>query len=341
MSLESPIHALASANESDNGEKFQSAVEEQTMSEFTSLFEAGPDLSIEESELMLLESSNNHFSVGSDTSDSVSSLVHTHDLSSPSDTYDLDTYFSPITPAVTPADPSCTSWHPNIDFDIIPIAEKSLLVHNQMDNMLTPRCHCIKTAISALEDTPALADIIAPSVVESTLEAYKRTLATYEAVLRCKRCSTSTSATVTALVVGDELVTALSRLRLTVGSWLDDAAHSQSRSQPSPISSEDIPLLLVGEDLSTRRITVGAYSVDSHKEWASIISALIEMLLARLERVLMLVRARIREGEGEGEFRIMVVRKLQERVRNVMGRSEMQKPCGGNAVFLDGLADCI
>ncbi|KAJ4348479.1 uncharacterized protein N0V89_009854 [Didymosphaeria variabile] len=256
----------------------------------------------------------------------------------PSDSYDLDTYFSPITSAVTPADPSYTSWHPNPDFDMISKAELSLTTHTQMSNILTPRCQCIKTAISALEDTPALADIIAPSVVEYTLAAYKRTLATYEAVLRCKRCSTSTSATVTALVVGDELVTSLSRLRLAVGSWLDNAAHSPSRSQHSDISSEDVPLLLVSDDLSTRRIAVGAYSVDSQKEWASIISALIEMLLARLERVLVLVRARIEKGEGEGEFRVMVVRKLEEKVRDVMGRGETGKSCGRDAVFLDGLA---
>lgn len=74
-SLEDPLRSLTAGDQTGLREAFQSIVEEQPIYEFTSMFEDSPDLSMEDSEqLMLLEPSSNHFGVESDTSDGVPAL---------------------------------------------------------------------------------------------------------------------------------------------------------------------------------------------------------------------------------------------------------------------------
>jgi len=58
------------------------------------------------------------------------------------------------------------------------------------------------------------------------------------------------------------------------------------------------------------------------------ISALIEIQLARLERMLVLVRARNKTRQGKGEFRVTAVRMSEERGEDG-GK--------GDAIFLDRL----
>ena len=62
VALKSPIHALASASETGS---LHSTVEEQAMCQFASLFKDSPDLSIEESEMMLIEHSGSPFNLDS------------------------------------------------------------------------------------------------------------------------------------------------------------------------------------------------------------------------------------------------------------------------------------
>jgi len=97
---------------------------------------------------MLLEHSGNHFCVDSDSCDGeppstkfpvrsshdhiVIQAVHGHDSSRPWDTYNLDTYFSPI----TPADTACTTLDLIQDFYIHPSTEseteESATTHTQI-----------------------------------------------------------------------------------------------------------------------------------------------------------------------------------------------------------------
>ena len=66
--LESPMHALASANEIEGENAPLCGVNEQSMCQFTSLFEDDVDIGIEESKFMLLEHDNAHFGIDSDAS---------------------------------------------------------------------------------------------------------------------------------------------------------------------------------------------------------------------------------------------------------------------------------
>ncbi|KAF2444306.1 hypothetical protein P171DRAFT_444510 [Karstenula rhodostoma CBS 690.94] len=320
MSLQSPIHALASAGESDHRDTFVSTVEEQeqAMCKFSSLFEETPDLSMDGGEMLLLEAST-HVSLESDTSDGVPSLIYAHDLPSPSSTYDLETYLSPF----TPTEPTCTTY-PLPDFDTTPEAEPSkplsLSLPAFTDTPASPgRCTCITHALTAFHDAPPLTDILAPSAVEAALAGYKKTLSAYEAVLRCESCCASTSAAITALVISDELLANLSRLRAAL------RPHSIARRVAASSSfggdvDMDVPLLLCGDPLATRGLAVGAYAVDSRREWAGVMDALVGVQLQRLERVLVLLRVRGEGGVQEGEVRGLVVGRLEERLRGVVGR---------------------
>lgn len=253
-----------------------------------------------------------------------SSPVNPHNLSTPSSTYDLDAYFSPM----TPAEPPSSTWptFPALSYDHTPSAHGG--ADEKPSPAPVPRCKCIKAALFALEDIPVLTDVADTRLVEYTLSACKTTLSAYETVLQCASCSASTSATITALVVAEELVCTLSRLRravavqktdpLSPGSW------TQAESEGVVVSGEGdrklVHLLLASEDVARRRLAVGAYGMDGCREWASVLGALTEVQLERLERILGIVRARIEKGEGEGKWRVMIVRRLEERVRDAVGR---------------------
>lgn len=82
----------------------------------------------------------------------------------------------------------------------------------------------------------------------------------------------------------------------------------------------DVPLLVCGEPLAARGLAVGAYAVDSRREWAGIMDVFVGVQLQRLERVLVLIRLREERGVQEGEVRGLVVGRLEERLRGVVGR---------------------
>lgn len=309
-SLEDPLRSLTAGDQTGLREAFQSLVEEQPIYEFTSMFEDSPDLSMEDSEqLMLLEPSSNHFGVESDTSDGVPALIHGHDsdkASSASDPYDFETCFSPM--AVPEL--SCTSWPQDPDFHTSPEAEQTIKVPGSV----TPRCQCVKQAITALEDTLTWTEVVTPSVAESTLAAHKKTLANYEALLRCKRCSSSTSATMMALMISDQLITCLQRLHIACGSWIGEPPQYQT--------GEDMPSLLGCDELSARRISIGGYQVDSRKEWARIIDVLISLQLTRLSKVLVWVRSRIESSSSAEGFQAQVVQQQEARLRDTITHFE-------------------
>ncbi|KAF9731664.1 hypothetical protein PMIN06_007739 [Paraphaeosphaeria minitans] len=293
MALESPIHALASAGENDHGHTFPATAEEQehAMCEFSSLFEGSPDVGMDGGEMVLLEATD-CFSLESDTSDGVPALIRAHDLSTPSSTYDLDTYFSPFTPTSPLLDFSITDMEPSKPLSLA----------------LPARCPHLTSALTALHATPALPALLAPPTLEAALAANKATLTALDAVLRCGTCSAAPAAALTALVVADDLLASLGRLRAAL------------RPLPHSAGEEDVdmevPLLLVGDEpLSERGLRFGAYKVESRREWAGVMDGLVGVQLQRLERVLVLVRVR-----GKGEVRGLVVERLEERLRGVMGR---------------------
>jgi hypothetical protein len=183
-----------------------------------------------------------------------------------------------------------------------------------MPPSVTPRCQCAKEALSALEDTLAWSEVVTPSVVEATLAAYKKTLASYETLLRCKRCRSSTSATITALMISDELITCLQRLHIACGSW--------NGQPPLYQPSEDMPLLLGCDELPAGRISIGGYTVDSRKEWARIIDVLVSLQLTRLGKVLVWVKSRVESSAGAEDFRAQVVREQEARLRDTVAQFE-------------------
>lgn len=109
VALESPIHALASVSESEHEDTFTSTVEEQdqAMCKFSFLFEESPNLSMDSSEMLLLEASDG-FSLESDTSDSVASLSTFP--SHPHPTYIVNIQQYPRTTSPVPPPPT-TSKH--------------------------------------------------------------------------------------------------------------------------------------------------------------------------------------------------------------------------------------
>ncbi|EKG10429.1 hypothetical protein MPH_12528 [Macrophomina phaseolina MS6] len=306
-SLEDPLRSLSSGEQIGHGEAFQSIVEDQPIYMFTSLFEDSPDLSMEDSEqLMLLEPSSSHFDLESDT---VPALIHGHDsdkASSASDPYDFETCFSPT----AAPELSCTSWCQDSDLHTSPEAEKII----QMPGSVVPRCQCVKQTITALEDTLSWTEVVAPSVAESTLAAHKKTLANYETLLRCKRCCSSTSATIMALMISDQLITCLQRLHVACGSWIGEPPQYQT--------GEEMPMLLGCDELSARRISIGGYQVDSRKEWARIIDVLISLQLTRLSKVLARVRSRIESSSSAEDFQAQVVQQQEARLRDTITHFE-------------------
>jgi hypothetical protein len=197
-----------------------------------------------------------------------------------------------------------TKFHPSPETETFTIVPESV----------APRCQCVKDALSALEDTLSWSEVVAPSVAEATLAAYKKTLANYETLLRCKRCRSSTSATITALMVSDELITCMQRLHIACGSWDGQPPQYQS--------SEDTPLLLNCDDFSAGRISIGGYPVDSRKEWARIVDVLVSLQLTRLSKVLAWVRSRIESSGDAEDFRAQVVRKQEARLRDTISQFE-------------------
>lgn len=325
-SLEDPLRSLSSGEQIGHGEAFQSIVEDQPIYMFTSLFEDSPDLSMEDSEqLMLLEPSSSHFDLESDTvpalskspsprchnhtANALSLAVHGHDsdkASSASDPYDFETCFSPT----AAPELSCTSWCQDSDLHTSPEAEKTI----QMPGSVVPRCQCVKQTITALEDTLSWTEVVAPSVAESTLAAHKKTLANYETLLRCKRCCSSTSATIMALMISDQLITCLQRLHVACGSWIGEPPQYQT--------GEEMPMLLGCDELSARRISIGGYQVDSRKEWARIIDVLISLQLTRLSKVLARVRSRIESSSSAEDFQAQVVQQQEARLRDTITHFE-------------------
>ncbi|KAL5373085.1 hypothetical protein DPSP01_012992 [Paraphaeosphaeria sporulosa] len=296
IALESPIHALASAGENDHRDTFSATTEEQehAMCEFSSLFEGSPNvgMDMDGGEMVLLEAAD-CFSLESDSTDGVPALVHAHDLSTPSTNYDLDTYFSPFTPA-SPLPTLSTT--PDID----------------RSKPLPPtRCPHLTSALTAFHATPALPALLVPPALEDALAAHKATLAAFDAVLRCATCSAAPAAALTALVVADDLLTSLARLRAALRALV----HGGGEADADVDVDMEVPLLLGGEPLSERGLKVGAYRVESKREWAGVMDALVEVQLQRLERMLVLVRVR-----GEGEVRRLVVGRLEERLRGLTGK---------------------
>jgi hypothetical protein len=202
------------------------------------------------------------------------------------------------------------TWCQDADFHPSPEMETSTITPESV----APRCQCIKEALSALEDTLSWSEVVAPSVAEATLAAYKKTLANYETLLRCKRCRSSTSATITALMISDELITCLQRLHIACGSWNGQPPQYQS--------SEDMPLLLSCDELSAGRISIGGYPVDSRKEWARIIDVLVSLQLTRLSKVLAWMRSRIESSGDVEDFRAQVVREQEARLRDTVAQFE-------------------
>ncbi|KAF1977121.1 hypothetical protein BU23DRAFT_565265 [Bimuria novae-zelandiae CBS 107.79] len=340
--LESPIHALASADESVNGESFPSALEleEQAMCKFTSIFEETPgmDMGIDggelELELMLREGATGFSSLETDASDGVPALLHPYDTTStPSDTYslDLETYLTPSAPLYTPWSIT-TPPDLNLDFENTLLDEPSKPLPLPTSQP-PPCCPCIQHALSAFSDAAPLPALIAPPALEAALATAKNMLTAYEAVLRCPRCSARSAATISALVVADELLSTLCRVRSALGEWTGAAGGRSSAKHEFSLERDlqmevdkefhmdlDGPVVVCGEDVGKRGIAVGAYAVESRREWAGVVDALVGVQLARLERVLVVVGARVDGVGGEGQVKGMIVRRLGERLREVVGR---------------------